>query len=193
MTHTTEELQREMAHVLEGRVEDPQGVAAGIFDAFARVREPELKADVSHNTELITLGSTDFSGVSIKPGNIRLNWKTLFEKTPELVLTGAGVTQVWLIPFAALYVWNLVRSLSSIHITQDHGTVMYALWHDVRHTRHFDEAQAHAITNDFRAQHGLTALDATGFSALVTDLARLGCVELTNGRLWLREWTQRAH
>lgn len=193
MTRTTEELQAEMARALRGHVADPDALAAGILEAFARIRDPEVRADISIHTDLLTLGPAGFAGVSVKPGNIRLNWRRLFEKTPELVLAGAGVTQVWLIPFAALCLWNLVRSLATVRLSPDHGTVMYALWHHDVSTRRFEEEAARGIVNAFRAAHELPPLGVIPFGELVSDLARLGCVEITDGRLWLREWTQRAH
>ena len=193
MTRTATELQGELTRALLGYVEDPGVVAAKILDAFAVITDEEFDVTVSENLKLITLDPRGFSGVSVKPGNIRLNWRSLFEKVPELVLTGAGVTQIWLIPFAALYLWNLVWSLSKVVILPEHGTVMYALWNSDHDTRRFEEDIAQSIVNDFRSKHGLQPLDRETFGRLVFDLERLGCIEITNGKVWLREWTQRAN
>lgn len=193
MTRTTTELQDEMARALTGHVDDPDKLAAGILASFARITETEIKIEESRNFELITIDRVGFSGVSVKRGNIRLNWRTLFEKIPELLLTGAGVTQAWLIPFAALYLWNLVRALARITLSPNHGLVMYALWNHNADVRRFEETDAHSIVNNFCSTHRMPSLGEVDFGNLLSDLAHLGCIEITDGKIWLREWTQRAN
>jgi len=133
--------------------------------------------------------------VTIKPGNIRLNWRQLFEKAPELVLTGAGVTQPWLIPFAALYLWNLVWSLSKIEITPAQAMTMHALWNVQPATRRFSEVEAlahvNAHVNAYRDTVPAAALSAREFAAVVDDLVKLQCIELADGEVWLREWVKK--
>jgi hypothetical protein len=117
MSHTPEELSSRLASLLGDRVSNPDAFATAVLEHFAQFTPSRVEGKISTNFEYIKAYDPLKGGLTIKPGNIRLNWRKLFEKVPELVLTGAGVTQLWLAPFAALYLWNLVWSLSKIEIT----------------------------------------------------------------------------
>ncbi len=165
---------------------------SAVLQSFARIKDPSIQGNLSTNVEVLRPDDSGTGAVSIKPGNIRLNWRKLFEKIPELVLTGAGVTQVWLIPFAALYLWNLVWSLSKIEITPAQAMTMYALWSDGRPSRRFPETEALEIVNAFRTKDGHNTLTSSEFALVVNDLVALDCIELEDGEIWLREWVQKS-
>jgi hypothetical protein len=191
MALTEEELANEVERALIGKVADPRGLAKAIIASFAQVTPGTVKAEAPTRIDYIDISKPFGSGTSIKPGNIRLNWKKLFEKTPELVLTGAGVTQMWLVPFAALYLWNLVWSLAKVELSPDHGSTMYALWNAVPGRRRFAETEALEIVNRFRVNNSVQSLSSSEFAALVDDLVRLDCIELAAGQIWLREWIRK--
>jgi hypothetical protein len=191
MAYTEDELTYEVERALTGKVADPRGLATSIIASFAQITPSSIKADVSTNIDYLDISKPFESGVTIKPGNIRLNWRKLFEKAPELVLTGAGVTQLWLIPFAALYLWNLVWSLAKIELSPDHGSTIYALWNVTPARRRFAEAEALEVVNRFRVESSFRSLSSDEFATLVNDLVRLDCIELSDGEIWLREWVRK--
>ena len=191
MVYTEDELINEVERALTGKVADPRGLATSIIASFVQITPSKVKADVPTRIEYLDISKPFSSGVTIKPGNIRLNWRKLFEKAPELVLTGAGVTQLWLIPFAALYLWNLVWSLAKIELSPDHGSTMYALWNVAPARRRFAEADALEAVNRFRAESSVRSVSSDEFAVVVNDLVRLDCIELSDGEIWLREWIRK--
>ena len=70
-----------------------------------------------------------FRGRSTKARNIVLNWKDLLAEVSALVFPVVSAATIpWLLPFAALVVWNRIRFVLSIDLTERHGIVLYALW-----------------------------------------------------------------
>ena len=193
MSYTPEELSSKLAGILGAQVSNPDAFAAAVVESFAHFTPQRIEGEISTNMEYIKAFDPLKGGLTIKPGNIRLNWRKLFEKVPELVLTGAGVTQLWLAPFAALYLWNLVWSLSKIEITPAQAMTMHALWNAGRKSRRFTEAEALELVNDFRRKCEAPALSAAEFSMVVNDLVGLECVELNDGTLWLCEWVKKSN
>lgn len=193
MTHSAESLSSQLASFLNQRAPYPADFAASIVDSFATITRPKINVSRTGTISYITALKPSAGGTTVKPGNIRLNWKKLFEKAPELVLTGAGVTQTWLIPFAVLYLWNLVWSLSKIEITPIQAMTMYALWNVEPPTRRFEEGDALAYVNAYRSRCGASALSERDFAAVIDELTRLGCVELSDGEVWLREWIKKTN
>ena len=193
MSHTPEELSSRLASLLGDRVSNPDAFATAVLEHFAQFTPSRVEGEIRTNFEYIKAYDPLKGGLTIKPGNIRLNWRKLFAKVPELVLTGAGVTQLWLASFAALYLWNLVWSLSKIEITPAQAMTMHALWNAGRKSRLFAEAEALEIVNAYRQTCGTPALSAAEFSAVVDDLVALECIELTDGTLWLCEWVKKSN
>jgi hypothetical protein len=193
MSHTHEELSSEVAARLGDQVGNPQEFVSLVLDSFAQFTSPSIEGEVSTNVEYIKGPDPTAGGITFKPGNIRLNWRKLFEKAPELVLTGAGVTQVWLVPFAALYLWNLVWSLAKIEITPAQAMTMHALWNAGERAKPFAESEALKIVNAFCQTCGSAPLSASDFAKVVNDLVALDCIELTEGTIWLREWVKKTN
>src|SRR5438045_411553 len=76
-------------------------LAIQLVDSFC-VLSPPL--DPPFFMEMITAHSGGYKGgQSRKPGNLRLNWRSLCKEFSDIVLTAGGVVATpWLIPFAAL-------------------------------------------------------------------------------------------
>jgi hypothetical protein len=193
MTITKASLSSELAARLHGSVDDPVYLSERVLEAFADFTPKKVDASALGRIGYINALDPRSGGVTVKPGNIRLNWRKLFEKTPELVLTGAGVTQPWLIPFAALYAWNLVWSLSKIEITQAQAVTMHALWNATHRSQTFSEADALEIVNRYRESIRLQPQSASEFARVIDDLTSLECIELEDGEIWLREWIKQSN
>lgn len=191
MSQTEEDLCSQLAAALAGRVDDPAALSEAVLQAFAVFTPPRIEGAPTGRADYIKALDPTAGGISIKPGNIRLNWRKLFAKAPELVLTGAGVTQPWLIPFAALYAWNLVWSLSKIEITPAQAMTMHALWNAREGPRRFSEPDARSIVNAFRHACGEPSQSEAEFAKVVDDLVALSCIELEDGIIWLREWVKK--
>ena len=195
MSYTEEELASQLAQYLGGRVNEPDVFAGAVLKSFARIQDSEIQGELNENREIIRTPDPRTGGISFKPGNIRLNWRKLVEKVPELVLTGAGVAtaQAWLIFFAALHLWNVIWSLSKIEITPAQAMTLYALWKDGRPSRRFPEAEALEIVNAYRVKTEHAAFTVSQFAYVVNKLVALDCIELEDGEIWLREWVKKSN
>ena len=193
MSHTEASLSSELSALLVGKVDDPESFSVATVQAFVEFTAPRIDGEMETNFNLIIASDPTAGGLTIKPGNILLNWRKLFERSPELVLAGAGVNQPWLVPFAALYVWNLVWSLAKIEITPAQAITLYALWNAGGRSRRFTESEASAVVNAYRHTCKETPQVKADFARVVNDLVSLRCIELTDGTIWLREWVKKAN
>jgi hypothetical protein len=193
VSHTEKSLSSKLSAHLGAKVNDPTALSAGVVQAFAQFAPPRVGGEVGTTFEYITALNPAAGGQTRKLGNIRLNWRKLFDKAPELVLTGAGVSQPWLVPFAALYAWNLVWSLARIEITPAQAMAMHALWNAGQQSRRFSEAEALSVVNSFRITCREAPQSEAEFAKVINDLVALQCVELSDGVICLREGVEKAN
>lgn len=163
-------------------------VAAATMGAFAELSpptEPELLA------QLIVLSvARQPRAESRKPGNIYLNWRKLVDIVPDGVLAAAGAATgpSWLIPFAGLYIWNKVRRGSEEQLTDIEATVVLGLWKSRDANNKVSEDVGFARTNSVRRDYALPELSRFSYEEALTRLAKMQCLELKDGQIWLREW-----
>jgi hypothetical protein len=184
---THEELSSKLVCALGDRVSNPVEFASKALASFVELTPARVDYDVGVTARYITSFDLNQGGVSTKPGNIRLNWRKLFNKVPELVLTSAGVTQPWLAPFAGWYMLNLLLPLAKVEITPAQAMTMYALWNAGRDVQRFEESEALDIANVCFQKNGAPQLSIVEFAAVVNDLVQLQCIELEDGMVRLRE------
>lgn len=140
--------------------------------------------------EMITVHSLGRGGgMSRKPGNLILNWRKLAGEFGDLSLTVASVaTESWLIPFAALSIWNKVWTHSAIELSKDHATVLYAMWqgrnveNEISHKDAFEKSALMFSIN------GWAPLERQAFEDIICDLNSLEAIETKESvSIWLRE------
>jgi hypothetical protein len=131
-------------------------------------------------------------GRSRKLGNILLNWRTLFRDSPDLILTGVGsFAQPWLIPLAALSIFNKLWAQSSIELTKEQATCLFAMWHRSDQNHMIDRDEAFSCCKELFSVYQWPEPSDASFSVIIGDLKSLGCVELRDGgKIWLREWVR---
>jgi hypothetical protein len=158
--------------------------------AFARLTPPQKP---EFKIQLITMQSLAQEAESVKPGNLFLNWRKLVDVIPDAVIAGAGATAAptWLLPLIGLYVWRAIWRGASETLSRDEATVIMALWkYRTSENNTIDEDEGFRRTNKVRATQGLQPLDRTIFREAVIKLVRMGCIEMSDGNLWLREWVR---
>lgn|SRR5215472_719943 len=129
--------------------------------------------------------------ITRKPGNIRLNWRKLFELVPDVTIAGAGAAaETWLIPFAALYVWMKLWNVATIELKEEDAFVICSLWRHRGQDNRIPEDEAFAKATALAKENGLPILTKDRFSEILTKLATLECIELKEGTIWLREWVR---
>jgi len=97
-----------------------------IIEKYCQITEPKIE---NHSLEFLTIDSIKKKGSSIKPGNIFLNMRKLLIDSSEIGLTIAGVAaQPFLIPLAALIIWNKVWSRIKIDLGESHAMTIKLMW-----------------------------------------------------------------
>ncbi|EIY3427312.1 hypothetical protein MMS71_004510 [Salmonella enterica subsp. enterica serovar Derby] len=161
--------------------------AISLVDSFCRLTPPEKEKFVM---EYITVNSSGRRGrKSRKLGNFVLNWRKLFNDLPDLVLTAAGVAaEPKLVFFAALSIWNKIWCHSSIELTPEHATVLYALWQGRDEYNKIKRDDAFAKSGIQFNFYGMQELVDISFDDIIDDLIKMRCIEVNDNIIWLREW-----
>ena len=185
---TREEIATYLAALRPG-ASDQEAVANYMLDHFASVTEP--KSEI--NMQLITAAGLGRPAVSRKPGNILLNWRKLFDTSPDVLVAaaGAGAGGAFVRGLIGLYVWNRIWRGIEEPISEVEASVIESLWCGRGARKRIPEDVAFDIVNDSRVQHGLEQLSRVEFTAAVDRLVGLRCVELDDGEVWLREWIRK--
>jgi hypothetical protein len=182
--------------VLELHITQAQELAVQVVENFASITPPNVEVGEIGKPKIdfftINKDSNSFSvsGSTIKPGNIFLNWRKLLNKLPEMVLTGSGTTSVWLAPFAALQIWNILWSNARIEVTPNHAIAMLVMWNNRDGRNKITEENAFAGFSKFLQKEGLPSLDKREYAKIIDDLVRIETIEITEGVVWLREWVK---
>jgi hypothetical protein len=164
-----------------------------LLKAFCQVKPPVIP-EAEYRMELIVLSSGGRKGgVSIKPGNVTLNWRKLIGSLPGIVLTGAGAaTNPWLFILGALVIWRDLYSTSRVELSPQHATTILTMWNNHDGSKRISEDKARTLTNKALAEFDLNLVSETTFAIIIDDLSQSGCVELSDGEIWLREWIRRS-
>jgi hypothetical protein len=173
---------------------DPADVRAAerLIDRFCRLSPPMKPPVLMHMIRLDAHGRS--GGESRKPGNLSLNWKRLRNEFPDIVMNTAGALAVpWLIPFAALSMWNKLWTHSTIELRKEHATCLCAMWFSCDDKHKIDRDAALQESNELFRVYGWPPLTGRQFDSYMQDLIALDCIEDSDGRIWLREWIQSSY
>ncbi len=166
----------------------PSVAVDAFVGAYAHVSPPETE---ELRMELIVMSRFGQGGRTTKPGNLRLNMGRLMNSLAAGTLTAAGAaTMPWTIPLAALVIWNDFYAQATVDLTEDDGSVIWAMW---LHNDHNTVADADllSLVNEERTKAGRQPLPRSALDDVLTNLTRLRCVERSQaepGRWCLREW-----
>lgn len=117
---------------------------------------------------------------------------TLFGALPGMILTGAGaITSPWLIVLGALVIWKDLYSTVRIELQPRHAIALNAMWDNHDGRKRISEYDAEKFTNLALTKADINPLNTANFARVVDDLAKIGCVEIKSGEIWLREWIRR--
>ncbi len=181
----------ELASEVLNRLGDPRlDLADKAVEAFTRLTPPVEPEPV---VKMITLGSFgDEGGTSRKPGNIFLNWRKLMDIVPDATIAAAGAmtSPAWLLPLIGLYVWNKLWRGAEEDLTNVEACIIYALWKSKDGRNRISEADGFAVTNALRAHCALPQLTPAEYNKAINRLLAMGCIEMNNGIIWLREWVR---
>ncbi|WP_320052485.1 hypothetical protein [uncultured Acetobacteroides sp.] len=164
-----------------------------IIDKLCRIQEPEFKLPEAH-FEYITIDEFNTKGSSIKPGNIVLDMKKLLINSAEIGLTIAGVISTpYLIPLAALVVWNKVWSNVKIDLDENHAMTIMLMWENRDTTNNkIDEIDAYNLFNQYLKSKNKNEVILEDFRKVLFDLEKMQCIKKSGTtKWWLREWVKK--
>jgi hypothetical protein len=131
-------------------------------------------------------------GISIKPGNVRLNIHALVSAVAKGAFTVVSVAHLpWMAPLGAMVLWDALYSTTKVPLSENDACVVWAMWLncDGKHT--LPEAGALEMVNRERREHGQSHLSEAVFDDSINTLQRMKCIERWSSdpsRWWLREW-----
>lgn len=158
------------------------------------ITPPQQEPPMMHMLVIDSLHNYN-KGESIKPGNIKLNICHLIEFLPDL--TEAAVEIVTDIPIlkvcAALNIWKMLRAVTTVEITKEQAIVVVALWGNC------NQQQRITLEKGFECFRSLYENIETSnctweqYIKLISDLEKIGSLELDSNEIWLREWVSKRY
>ena len=134
-------------------------------------------------------------GESIKPGNIKLNIRHLIEFLPDL--TAATVEIVMDIPIlkvcAALNIWKMLRAVTTVEITKEQAIVVVALWDNCNQQQRITLEKGFECFSSLYENIEASNCTWEQYIKLISDLEKIGSLELDSNGIWLREWVSKRY
>jgi hypothetical protein len=161
-------------------------MSEAVMDRFVRITPPVA----DKRPEFITMKPGGIGGgVSVRPGNVFLNWKKLLADSSESILTVIGAIEIpWLIPLAGLVVWGKVRSLVDVDLDERHAAVMWTLWKNKEEGNFIDSSKMLGLVNVELGRYDRPVMNDEELGEILSDLEKLGCIKrIDDGRVLLEE------
>ena len=172
-------------------------LASDLVAAFITVTPPEQQAAVVlHHVSLFEHGGVG-GGTSRKPGNIRLNVERLFLAISKGAFSAVGVSHTpWLVPFAALILWDEYKSCTKALLSENDASVLYAMW---MHRDDDDLIQKSDVANKVnheRSRRSQSGLSTSQLRTALANLEQIQCIKPSRkspDKWWLCEWVSVAY
>ncbi len=168
--------------------------SALIIEKLCRIRKPEFPKMEPPKFEYLTIDNIKNTGSSIKPGNILLNMRKLLIDSSEIGLTIAGVIATpYLIPLAALIVWNKVWSNIKIDLDENHAMTIKLMWENRDTERNWiEEEKSFRLFNQYLKSKNRNEILIDDFKKILSNLESMKCIEKSGDtNWWLREWVKK--
>lgn len=134
-------------------------------------------------------------GESIKPGNIKLNIRHLIEFLPDLTAATVGIAMD--IPIlkvcAALNIWKMLRAVTTVEITKEQAIVVVALWDNCNQQQRITLEKGFECFKSLYENIETSNCTWEQYIKLISDLEKIGSLELDSNGIWLREWISKRY
>ena len=154
---------------------------------------PQQETPMLHMLMVDSLNNYN-KGESIKPGNIKLNIRHLIEFLPDL--TAATVEIVMDIPIlkvcAALNIWKMLRDVTTVEITKEQAIVV-ALWDNCNQQQRITLEKGFECFSSLYENIEASNCTWEQYIKLISDLEKIGSLELDSNGIWLREWISKRY
>jgi len=185
--------QGEIFHEIEGSIEgytqNPEDIAEILMKNFCLIDPPEKE----HKP--IKVRSVSFkqdssgaikSAISLKPGNITLNWKKLLISGAESTFpTIACVSNPILIPLAAIIIWNKIWAGIHIDLDQQHAFILWTMWHNCNDSQIIKMDSIPNLVKTECENQNVPLMNDKELSAILNDLEKIKCIKRSDdGAHW---------
>jgi len=160
-------------------------MASAVVDAFVDLTLPS-RADAEN--DLIDGFAAD-ADAPRKPGTIMLSWRKLTDVVTDIVIAAAeaNTQHLWIVVFVGLTIWSKLQASAAERLTADEATTMLALWKYRRSSDEIGDDDGFTKANAVRAELGMPALARDKYEAVLACLLQLGCVDVKDGIIRLRD------
>jgi hypothetical protein len=110
----------------------------------------------------------------------------------ESILTVVGAISIpWLIPLAALVVWNKIWSLCNVEVSERHAAVVWTMWHNRDKDNCIEPSTVVKLVNSELLKYNRHKMNRKELNQIQKDLENMQCIEKSDsGKWWLREWVK---
>ena len=134
-------------------------------------------------------------GLSIKPGNITLNWKKLVYGIPSIIESSIAIetNNIILIGCSALTLCKTINKILSVEISKEQSIVLLALWQGRKYRRKIPVSDGLNLVNKFCKIYSEEPMDNKVYQRTLDELLRLKCIDLVDDKILLIEKVSRKY
>ena len=157
------------------------------------ITPPQQESPMMHMLVLDSLHNYN-KGESIKPGNIKLNIRHLIECLPDLTEAAVGIaTDIPILKVcAALNIWKMLRDVTTVEITKEQAIVV-ALWDNCNQQQRITLEKGFECFSSLYENIEASNCTWEQYIKLISDLEKIGSLELDSNGIWLREWVSKRY
>ena len=94
--------------------------------------------------------------------------------------------------FGALVIWKDLYTTTKVELEPPHAIAMKVMWNNHDGMRRISEDKARSFTNEALDEFNINQVSEGNFAKIFDDLSVAGCIELSDGEIWLQEWIRRS-
>ncbi|HEY5536469.1 MAG TPA: hypothetical protein VIL99_16235 [Ignavibacteria bacterium] len=177
-------------NIIPPSVKSKKVITDRIYNSFCEIIFPDEIYDIgdSHNF-VINLKLNIGIGNNIKPRYIILNWKKLLvDNIDSILIYMKNKHFEFLIPLAAITIWNNFYSNLKFNIDEKHSVVILTMWKNCDQNYTIDELILPNLVNNQLNIYEKPNMKKNVLKRILNELRKMGCIERREtGKLWLRE------
>ena len=134
-------------------------------------------------------------GESIKPGNIKLNIRCLIKHLPDIVVSTKDIITDSLIlkVCAALNIWKILWSVSTVKITKEQAIFIIALWNNCDQQKRIVLERGYVCFKSLYEQIETSKCTWELYIRLIDDLEKIHSIKLDDKGIWLCECVSKTY
>lgn len=129
-------------------------------------------------------------GQSIKPGNIKLNIRSLINSLPDITAATIGIaTDIPILKVcAALNIWKMLRNIMTVEITKEQAITIVALWKNCNQQQRITLEKGFEYFKSVYKNIEKSECTWEQYIKLISELEKIGSLKLDSNGIRLCEW-----